>query len=88
MERRLTTDPDRSRLGNLAASGDDSAEPGGEGDDGPLVSEMLLSTTEGDLECSRPAALRTAKKVEAGRALGTASAVTTLPESFWSAWIR
>jgi hypothetical protein len=71
----------------LPASGDDCLDGGGEGV-GPLVNELALSTTDGDLDGSRVLALRTAKKVEAGRSLGAASAVAVLPDSFSSALIR
>jgi hypothetical protein len=51
MERRFTRDPDRPRPITLAASGEDCRDGGGDGV-GPLVSELALSTTEGDLEGS------------------------------------
>lgn len=71
----------------LLDSGEESVEPGG-GADGPLVSELALSATDGERDGSRPLGFRTEKKLEAGRSFPEPSPPPALLDSFSKALMR
>jgi hypothetical protein len=91
MDNLLAMDPERSRKVFLPVSGDESRESGGDGVV-PLRAAEARSSTDGDFAGStRGLVLRTEKKVEDGRSLGTTSPLPPAPaveESFSSALMR
>jgi hypothetical protein len=91
MESLLATEPDLSRGGCLADSGEESRDLASDGGGLFLVKVLALSTTDGDRDGSRTLVFLTEKNVAEGAMFraGTASApLLGLPLSFSKALMR